>query len=251
VRSTFCYVGWRQLLVDTFGAMTTFGTAPDRFAEQACHIVQGHVHPSPDGTAVRLSSLPADVWQEIGRDHPGVGLSGYADPKLVATHLFHLDREEAGRLFDPRNSLADLAEIVIELTAREDPPHPLSSDDERFIEYTMELVRLEKAGERATLVIGPYTAITMIGLLQMATRHPGMAGQMRQIVADIIEQLAPLFAGTPGEEMIRRGGHPEFDVDQEPRSTFTCPKCGITSHNPNDLAAGYCGNCHDFTGGAQ
>jgi hypothetical protein len=30
--------------------------------------------------------------------------------------------------------------------------------------------------------------------------------------------------------------------------TFTCPQCGAVSHNPNDLAHGYCGRCHDFTG---
>lgn len=30
--------------------------------------------------------------------------------------------------------------------------------------------------------------------------------------------------------------------------TFTCPRCGATSHNPNDVAAGCCGRCHDWTG---
>lgn len=28
---------------------------------------------------------------------------------------------------------------------------------------------------------------------------------------------------------------------------FTCPKCGMTSHHPEDERHGYCGNCHDFT----
>ena len=30
--------------------------------------------------------------------------------------------------------------------------------------------------------------------------------------------------------------------------SFTCPKCRRTSYNPNDESAGYCGNCHEFTG---
>lgn len=30
--------------------------------------------------------------------------------------------------------------------------------------------------------------------------------------------------------------------------TFTCPKCGRTSHNPHDAEHGYCGACHEFTG---
>lgn len=30
---------------------------------------------------------------------------------------------------------------------------------------------------------------------------------------------------------------------------ITCPRCGLSSSNPNDVANGYCGNCHDFTKG--
>jgi hypothetical protein len=31
----------------------------------------------------------------------------------------------------------------------------------------------------------------------------------------------------------------------EPR--FTCPRCGAVSYHPGDIAAGYCGRCHDWT----
>jgi ribosomal protein L37E len=30
--------------------------------------------------------------------------------------------------------------------------------------------------------------------------------------------------------------------------TFTCPRCGAVSYNPNDIEAGYCGRCHWWTG---
>jgi hypothetical protein len=30
--------------------------------------------------------------------------------------------------------------------------------------------------------------------------------------------------------------------------SFTCPRCGMTSHHPEDERQGYCGNCHDWTG---
>lgn len=30
--------------------------------------------------------------------------------------------------------------------------------------------------------------------------------------------------------------------------SFTCPRCGMTSHHPKDEEHGYCGACHDFTG---
>lgn len=29
--------------------------------------------------------------------------------------------------------------------------------------------------------------------------------------------------------------------------TITCPMCGMTSHNPDDVLNGYCGNCHAYT----
>lgn len=31
--------------------------------------------------------------------------------------------------------------------------------------------------------------------------------------------------------------------------SITCPKCGMTSFNANDIREGYCGNCHDWTSG--
>jgi hypothetical protein len=30
--------------------------------------------------------------------------------------------------------------------------------------------------------------------------------------------------------------------------SFTCPKCGRVSHNPNDEREQYCGHCHEFVG---
>lgn len=31
-------------------------------------------------------------------------------------------------------------------------------------------------------------------------------------------------------------------------SSFTCPVCGRTSHNPNDVTEQWCGACHGATG---
>ena len=31
--------------------------------------------------------------------------------------------------------------------------------------------------------------------------------------------------------------------------SFTCPRCGMTSHHPRDVQEGYCGACHDWTRG--
>ncbi len=28
------------------------------------------------------------------------------------------------------------------------------------------------------------------------------------------------------------------------KGSFTCPRCGLTSHNQNDVRESYCGHCH-------
>jgi hypothetical protein len=38
----------------------------------------------------------------------------------------------------------------------------------------------------------------------------------------------------------------EADLKQPP-AAFTCPRCGMTSHHPQDAQHGYCGHCHRFT----
>lgn len=47
-----------------------------------------------------------------------------------------------------------------------------------------------------------------------------------------------------------RTGYADGYVDgrSEPRPrSVTCPRCGRTSYNRNDIRAGYCGNCHAWT----
>ena len=34
---------------------------------------------------------------------------------------------------------------------------------------------------------------------------------------------------------------------REDSPSVTCPRCGMTSYNENDIKQGYCGNCHDWT----
>jgi ribosomal protein S27AE len=35
------------------------------------------------------------------------------------------------------------------------------------------------------------------------------------------------------------------------RNSFTCPRCSIVSHNPNDACERYCGRCHLFFSAAD
>jgi ribosomal protein L37E len=36
-----------------------------------------------------------------------------------------------------------------------------------------------------------------------------------------------------------------MSAEQQDKS-ITCPRCGWTSYNPNDVAMQYCGHCHRF-----
>jgi predicted RNA-binding Zn-ribbon protein involved in translation (DUF1610 family) len=51
--------------------------------------------------------------------------------------------------------------------------------------------------------------------------------------------LGPLLAGTSGEGPLA----PKLEG-----VAFTCPRCGRTSHHPEDARQGYCGACGDWTG---
>lgn len=76
---------------------------------------------------------------------------------------------------------------------------------------------------KAIISVGPFTAFCMISALQLANRHPDLTGSMRTQIRSVVDQLKPLFVGTPAEEMINRGDHPEWDVDIP---TVRCAKCG-------------------------
>lgn len=85
------------------------------------------------------------------------------------------------------------------------------SDEAEQVAYMRRLIELEEAGARTTITIGPFGAMVLIGLLQLSTRHPDLDRRTKDMARGVVQQLAPLFTGTPGEEIVRRGGHPEFD----------------------------------------
>jgi hypothetical protein len=75
-------------------------------------------------------------------------------------------------------------------------------DQAATIEYMKELMRLEQEGERAPILIGPWSAFAVISLLQLSLRHPGISTSIKSAALDILGQLEPLFKGTPGQALI-------------------------------------------------
>lgn len=98
----------------------------------------------------------------------------------------------------------------------------VSNDEAAFVEYMKTLVELENdpTAAKATLVCGPYTAMMLIGALQLTTRHPEMSPSMRSIIRSAVDQLKPLFIGTPGRRS-SRGGSIRNGISERPRDP--CP----------------------------
>jgi hypothetical protein len=102
------------------------------------------------------------------------------------------------------------------------------------VEYIAKLARLERepGSDRAYIRLGPFTAFTLIGALQLATRHPEMSQSQRDLIGAVIDQLRPLFAGTPGEALLELGDNPAFDIERECQHPFGphSPKCPPGGH---------------------
>jgi len=141
-------------------------------------------------------------------------------------------------------------------------PAPGADPDPAVLARIAELVRLEQRGERAQVAIGPWSAYTLIGALQLSLRHPYVNGQLRDTLAQIAHLLADAWFrdGDPLiYDQLQRGFDPTHDIhcdqtgwpDACPAPGFRCPRCAMVSHNPHDEINGYCGACRDFTGEEQ
>ena len=74
---------------------------------------------------------------------------------------------------------------------------------------------------------------------------PGRLGRRWTVCGQIVGFLDVTLVG----DAVTCAGcrYPEL----RPPVHITCPRCGMTSSNPNDVREGYCGNCHDWTGSAR
>jgi hypothetical protein len=53
--------------------------------------------------------------------------------------------------------------------------------------------------------------------------------------------------GNPGCVLTLSTGEDSAKVHPMTFTSITCPICHMISHNPMDVAEGYCGNCHAWT----
>ena len=63
-----------------------------------------------------------------------------------------------------------------------------------------------------TLVLRPQSVIQLVGLLQLALRHPGVSDDNRRMARMLIEHARGYFTGCPAIlDVIRRGDDPRED----------------------------------------
>lgn len=85
------------------------------------------------------------------------------------------------------------------------------------VDYIRTLFELEQepGHPRAEITLGPATAFVLVGALQLALRHPEFSPSQSSMVNSIIDQLRPLFAGTPGADLLKLGDEPAFDIPRD------------------------------------
>jgi len=131
-----------------------------------------------------LASVPLDGW---------------------LAYLLHLLRVTASGLNGvdyPRGS----KRMVIDSVETDD-----DGRDPAVIAWLLRLAEMEKTGEKTSIRLVPMSAYMLIGWIQLACRHPSMGDNLRRLGHQVVDQLAPLFAGTPGEDTIRKGWDPKHD----------------------------------------
>ena len=88
----------------------------------------------------------------------------------------------------------------------------MNPDDPDDVKLVAELAReLARVGPlRGT--IAPLALFHLIGIVQLALRHPGIGGDVRRAGVAFVEHARAHFAGCPAVlEVIRRGDNPDED----------------------------------------
>lgn len=94
---------------------------------------------------------------------------------------------------------------------------PLPIDEGELVKAIAELAQLEQSGdyEPAPVLLGPFTAYILIGVLQLAWRHPELSATHKQIIESIARPLSKLF-GPPLSDSIELGWDPAYDQERTP-----------------------------------
>lgn len=73
------------------------------------------------------------------------------------------------------------------------------------IEIAHQLLRLEKAGERTTIELGPYSAFMLVAVCQLTARRFSADDIQGDVFEFIAESFKPYFEGTAAGDFIATG----------------------------------------------
>jgi ribosomal protein L37E len=113
-----------------------------------------------------------------------------------------------------------------------------TSQAPKLRETTQELIAEAWAGGEVTYCVSNQYAMYLVLMLAAATEPKTTSirtatGASRKVFSEIYNKHFP------------QSERPLTDKASLP-ATFTCPKCGAVSYNPNDVKERYCGACHEF-----
>jgi ribosomal protein L37E len=99
----------------------------------------------------------------------------------------------------------------------------------------------------------PSAVLSMSGSLKCTAGTPVAAGTMGYEQFQAVANIALLDEfrrreDRAFEDILGTGPRDRIPGRAAEAPSITCPRCGMTSYNPNDIREGYCGNCHDWTG---
>lgn len=97
--------------------------------------------------------------------------------------------------------------------------------------------------------IDPFTLVDLLRTPAPVIPLGELLAQRRAMIADLTdEQLGQVVRSLLDAEVSITIGPPGAPASAG-GPAITCPRCGAVSRSAGDIAQGYCGNCHEWTGG--
>jgi hypothetical protein len=90
-------------------------------------------------------------------------------------------------------------------------------DNDALAQLLVDEIRdLTEDGAGLPCIFSAVEAFTLLSLLQLALRHPGLHGYTRDFATRLAKDLESRLSVTPAiRESVRRGWNPEFDTERE------------------------------------
>ncbi len=90
----------------------------------------------------------------------------------------------------------------------------VKAEEREFIEAWERLAK--RTGDMVILEMSVGQLVSMVGMMQLALRHPNIGEHVAQVSRDLLDKIIELIDDPVITEHFRRGFDPNYDVEQEP-----------------------------------